>query len=141
MDVQTGLQTLLQVRPDVPGPYLAPKTAKDGAGASDAGVGVPDVLEAGNFVQKLVRTSAAPIRPASASSTASECARSHHKALFSQVTFFLKSKQRQQNGLCQEKLKRKTQPMFHSAFKNVNTESQQKVRVILKPGLSELRVD
>ena len=54
MDVRTGLQTLLQVRPDVPGPYLAPKTAEDGAGASDAGVGVPDVLEARNFVQTLL---------------------------------------------------------------------------------------
>ena len=34
----------LQVQPDVHGPYEAPKTAADVADASDAGVGVPDVL-------------------------------------------------------------------------------------------------
>ena len=44
----------LQVQPDVHGPYEAPKTAADVADASDTGVGVPDVLEAGNFVQNLL---------------------------------------------------------------------------------------
>ena len=44
-----------EVRPDHPGPYLAPKTAEDAADASDDPVDVPDVLEAGNFGQKLVR--------------------------------------------------------------------------------------
>ena len=44
----------LQVQPDVHGPYEAPKTAEDSAGALDAGVGVQDVLEAGNFVQTLL---------------------------------------------------------------------------------------
>ena len=48
----------LQVQPDVHGPYEAPKTAADVADASDAGVGVPDVLEAGNFVQNVVKTHA-----------------------------------------------------------------------------------
>ena len=44
----------LQVQPDVHGPYEAPKTAADVADALDTGVGVPDVLEAGNFVQTLL---------------------------------------------------------------------------------------
>ena len=44
----------LQVQPDVHGPYEAPKTAADVADASDAGVGVWDVMEAGNFVQTLL---------------------------------------------------------------------------------------
>ena len=57
-DVRIGPQTRAQVRPDHPGPYLAPKTAEDGAGASDAGVGVPDVLEAGNFTENVVQTHA-----------------------------------------------------------------------------------
>ena len=48
------LRHKFQFQPDHPGPYLAPKTAEDGAGASDAGVGVLDVLEAGNFVQTLL---------------------------------------------------------------------------------------
>ena len=54
----------LQVQPDVHGPYEAPKTAADVADASDAGVGIPDVMEAGNFTQKLVQTSPVP-RPTS----------------------------------------------------------------------------
>ena len=48
----------LQVQPDVHGPYEAPKTAADVADASDAGVGVLDVLEAGNFTQNVVQTHA-----------------------------------------------------------------------------------
>ena len=58
MDVRTGLQAHPQVRPDVSGPYLPPKTAKDGAGVSDDAVAVPDVLKAGNFVQNIVQTHA-----------------------------------------------------------------------------------
>ena len=53
-DVRTSLQTKPQVRPDPPRPYLAPNSAADVADASDAGVGVWDVLEAGNFVQTLL---------------------------------------------------------------------------------------
>ena len=67
MDVRTGFQTHPQVRPDVPGPYLAPKTAADGADASDADRPVQGVLEAGKSTQDLVRTSPAQVRPASAS--------------------------------------------------------------------------
>ena len=64
----------------------------------------------------------ASVRTSTASSTASKSLRSHHKVIFLTVTFStIKTKQSQQDGLCQEKLKRKTQPMFHSAFKNVNT--------------------
>ena len=48
----------LQVQPDVHRPYEAPKTAADVADASDAGVAVPDVLEAGNFTQNVVQTHA-----------------------------------------------------------------------------------
>ena len=55
-DVQTGLQTHPQVRPGVPGPYLVPKTAEDGAGASDDAVAVPDVLEDGKSTRHLVHT-------------------------------------------------------------------------------------
>ena len=52
------LRHKLQVRPTNPGPYLAPKTGEDAADASDAGVGVLDVLEAGNFTQNVVQTHA-----------------------------------------------------------------------------------
>ena len=57
-DVRTSLQTHPQVRPGVPGRYLAPKMAEDSAGVSDDAVAVPDVLEAGNFVQDVVTTHA-----------------------------------------------------------------------------------
>ena len=57
-DVRTGLQTSAQVGPDHPGPYLAPKTAEDGAGASDDAVAVPDVLEAGKSTNDLAQTRA-----------------------------------------------------------------------------------
>ena len=54
MDVRTVVQTKAQVHPDGHGPYLARKSAEDVADASDASVGVLDVLEAGNFVQTLL---------------------------------------------------------------------------------------
>ena len=54
MDVRTVVQTKAQVHPDGHGPYLARKSAEDFADASDASVGVLDVLEAGNFVQTLL---------------------------------------------------------------------------------------
>ena len=57
-DVQTGLQTHPQVQPGVPGPYLVPKTAEAGAGASDDAVAVPDVLEARKSTKSLVQTPA-----------------------------------------------------------------------------------
>ena len=56
VDVRTGLQAHPQVRPDVSGPYLPPKTAKDGAGVSDDAVAVPDVLEDGKSTRHLVHT-------------------------------------------------------------------------------------
>ena len=56
-DVQTGLQTHPQVRPGVPGPYLVPKKAEDGAGASDNAVAVSDVLEAGKSTRHLSQVS------------------------------------------------------------------------------------
>ena len=57
-DVRTSLQTKAQVRPDPPGPYLAPNSAEDVAGASDDAVAVPDVLEAGKSTNDLAQTHA-----------------------------------------------------------------------------------
>ena len=57
-DVRTGLQTSAQVRPDHPGPYLAPNSAEDVADASDDAVAVPDVLEAGKSINDLDQTPA-----------------------------------------------------------------------------------
>ena len=52
---------------------------------------------------------------------ASKSPRSHHKALFSQVTFVNNQNKVKKMGCVKRENKRKTQPMFHSAFKNVNT--------------------
>ena len=57
-DVRIGLQTNAQVRPDHPGPYLAPNSAKDVADAWDDAVAVPDVLESGKSTGDLVYTPA-----------------------------------------------------------------------------------
>ena len=47
----------LKVRPGVSRPYLVPKTAEDGAGASDNAVAVSDVLEAGKSTRHLSQVS------------------------------------------------------------------------------------
>ena len=44
----------LKVRPGVSGPYLVPKTAEDGASASDNALAVSDVLEDGKSTRHLV---------------------------------------------------------------------------------------
>ena len=48
------LRYKLQVRTVGHGPYLVPKMAEDGAGASDDAVAVPGVLEAGKSTNDLV---------------------------------------------------------------------------------------
>ena len=58
MDVRTVVQTKAQVHPDGHGPYLARKSAEDVANASDASMGVLDVLEAGKSTRHLVQTRA-----------------------------------------------------------------------------------
>ena len=86
----------LQVRPGRPGDSeLRPEPRPDIAGADPVGLGLVQGLK---VCQKSPQSSVITIH-------------------FSQE----ESKQSQQDGLCQEKQKRKTQPMFHSAFKNVNT--------------------
>ena len=118
----------LQVQPDVHGPYEAPKTAADVADASDAGVGVPDVLEAGNFTQKLVQTSPAP-RPTSWGPWRPLGATEASESGVTQLDFLTsEGKNTTHFSICFQECK--------------HSESTKGTWVrLFKPGLSQLRVD